>query len=60
MRGGNGLVDAGPAGCIAVDAVCQDVSFSCAARVGRILEEGVSPLARDVIKEHCFPWYWTT
>ena len=38
---GNGLVDARPAGCIAMVAVCHDVLLSCAARVGRDCEGGL-------------------
>ncbi len=38
---GNGLVNARPAGCIAMVAICHDVSRSCTARVGRDCEGGL-------------------
>jgi len=46
---GNGLVDAWPAGCVTVVAICHDVSLSCAARVVRNLKEGFLPLALNQI-----------
>ena len=45
----DGLIDAWPAGCVVMVAVCHDVSLSCAARVGRNLKEGFLPLALNQI-----------
>jgi len=46
---GNGLVDAGPAGCIAMVALCHDVCSPVLPPRGEILKEGISPLALNQI-----------
>src|SRR5258708_25946718 len=46
---GNGLVDAGPAGCIAMVALCHDVCSPGLPAWGGILKEGISPLALNQI-----------
>jgi len=42
---GNSLVDARPAGCIAMVAVCHDVCSPVLPVRGEIVKEGISPLA---------------
>ncbi len=46
---GNGLIDAWPAGCVAVAAICHDVCSPVLPAWGEILKEGNSPLALNQI-----------
>src|SRR5581483_11008822 len=46
---GNGLIDARPAGCVAMVSVCHDVCSPVLPAWGEILKEGILPLALNQI-----------